>query len=597
MQWLAAFVFVLFAVLVGRLFFLQRIKHDYYSQYAQENQLQRERIVSPRGLIKDRNGIDLVDNVPSFDIILPWRHRAMIRDIVADLSVYFPVDSTRVFARFDAWQRRNAGAAFPLIKDANKVVISFVRENCDLFPQLRVSTRATRRYREGMFGAHLLGYVGEANDQFLADNKSQGYFPGDMVGKTGIESVCEEHLRGEDGQRVVAVNASGTVLGELPHLSRPPYPGQNVTLTIDARAQQTLEDLIAPWGKGAAVVMNVEDGSIIAAVSLPQFDPNRFAHGIDSEQWDRLNNAPDKPMFNRFLRATYPPGSTFKVVSAYSILLNRVVDPGEAIVYCTGAYRFGNRVFKCWKSGGHGYMDLYGGVVQSCDSYFFKVAEVLNVDELAEAAREFGIGSDTGVDLPNEAKGLVPDREYYNRRFGKGKWTQGLVLNNIIGQGEFLATVLQMCRVSAAIANGGYLVQPHVIGEIEGEPVREVYTKRKIRHLSDKMIDFIGDSMTGVVWHEHGTAKGSRIRGFKAAGKTGTSQNPHGEDHAWFIGYAPAENPEISIAIVVENAGHGGAVAAPMSREFYKAYFNLEPPDTVVTRSAAAEPGLEEETE
>ncbi len=372
MQWLVAFVIVLFAVLVGRLFFLQHVKHDYYSQYAQENQLQRERIVSPRGLIKDRNGIDLVDNVPSFDIMLPWRHRGMIRDIVADLSDYFPVDSTRVFTRFDAWQRRNAGAAFPLIKDANKVVISFVRENFDLFPQLRVSTRATRRYREGMFAAHLLGYVGEANDQFLADNKSGGYFAGDLVGRTGIESVCEEYLKGEDGQRVVAVNASGTVLGELPHLSRPPHPGMNVTLTIDARAQQTLEDLIAPWGKGAAVVMNVEDGSIIAAVSLPQFDPNSFAHGIDSEQWNRLNNAPDKPMFNRFLRATYPPGSTFKVVSAYSILLNRVVDPGESIVYCTGAYRFGNRVFKCWKSGGHGYMDLYGGIVQSCDSYFLQ---------------------------------------------------------------------------------------------------------------------------------------------------------------------------------------------------------------------------------
>ncbi len=219
------------------------------------------------------------------------------------------------------------------------------------------------------------------------------------------------------------------------------------------------------------------------------------------------------------------------------------------------------------------------------------------MDELAQAAQEFGIGADTGIDLPNEARGLVPDREYYNRRFGKGKWTQGLVLNNIIGQGEFLATVLQMCRVSAAFANGGYLVQPHVIGEIEGEPMREVFVKKKIRHLSDRMIDFIGNAMTGVVWDEHGTAKGSRIRGFKAAGKTGTSQNPHGEDHALFIGYAPAENPEISIAIVVENAGHGGAVAAPMSREFYKAYFNLDPPDTVVTRSTAAETQTESEQE
>ncbi len=581
-----AFVIVLFSVVVGRLFFLQHIKYEYYSQYAQENQLQRERTVAPRGLIKDRNGIDLVDNVPSFDIMLPWRHRNLISGIVGDLAAYFPVDSTRIFARFEAWERRNAGAAFPLVRDANKIVISFVRENHDLFPQLRVKTRATRRYREGMFGAHLLGYVGEVGDQFLADNKSLGYFPGDLIGTTGIESICEAYLKGDNGQRVVAVNASGTVLGDLSHLSRPPGPGKNVYLTIDAKAQQLLEDLIAPWGKGTAVVMDVNDGSVIAAVSLPQFDPNSFAHGIDSEEWDRLNNAPDKPMFNRFLRATYPPASTFKVISAYSILLNRVVDPGEALVYCTGASRFGNRVFKCWKGGGHGYMDLYSGVVQSCDVYFYKVAEVLNVDELAQAAREFGIGTVTGIDFPNEAKGLVPDRDYYNRRFGKGKWTQGHVLNNIIGQGEFLATVLQMCCVAAAIANGGYLVQPHVIGEIEGEPER-VYTKKKIKHLSDRMLEFIRNAMFGVVWDEHGTGRSSRIRNLKAAGKTGTAQNPHGEDHAWFIGYAPADNPEISIAIVVENAGHGGAVAAPMSREFYKGYFNLERPDSVVTRSPA----------
>jgi penicillin-binding protein 2 len=228
-------------------------------------------------------------------------------------------------------------------------------------------------------------------------------------------------------------------------------------------------------------------------------------------------------------------------------------------------------------------MNLYGGLVESCDSYFFKVAEILNVDELADACRDFGLGVKTGIDLPNEAEGLVPDREYYNRRYGKGKWTQGLVLNNIIGQGEYLATVLQMCRLAAAVANGGFLVQPHVIKEIEGEG-NSVYQKKKIRHLAPRMIDYIQGAMLGVVQDQNGTARSSKIPDMKTAGKTGTAQNPHGEDHAWFIGYAPADEPEISIAIIVENAGHGGAVAAPISRDFYLDYFQIGLADSIVTQ-------------
>ena len=296
-QWLIAVVAVLFAVLVGRLFYLQHIKYEYYSQYAEKNQLQRERVVAPRGLVKDRSGVELVDNVPSFDIVLPWRHRESMHDLVHELSVYLPLDSTKIFSRFDAWEKRNVGIAFPVIQDANKYVISFVRENVDLFPQLRVETRSTRRYRRGSFAAHLLGYVGEVSDEFLAEHRAGGYRAGDMVGKTGIESVCETYLKGESGQRVVAVNASGTVLGDLPHLSRPPVRGRDVYLTIDARAQEFLEELIAPWGAGAAIVMDVHDGSIIAAVSLPQFDPNSFARGIDKAEWDRLFNAKEKPLF------------------------------------------------------------------------------------------------------------------------------------------------------------------------------------------------------------------------------------------------------------------------------------------------------------
>ncbi|MEJ2720313.1 MAG: penicillin-binding protein 2 [bacterium] len=594
LQKLILLVVILICVLIGRLFFLQHIKYDYYYQYAEENQLQRERIVAPRGLIKERNGAPLVDNVPSFDIVLPWRNRDAFITVVDDLRDYIPLDSAKVAERFESWTRRNAGAPFPVIPDANKFVISFVRENVDLFPLLRVETRATRRYRHGSFAAHLLGYVGEVDDEFLAGNRDKGYFPGDFAGKTGIENVCEKYLKGVDGQRVVAVNASGTVLGELPLLLTPPQPGREITLTVDAKAQAVLEELLEPWNAAAAVVMDVRDGAIIAAVSLPQFDPNSFAKGIPQAEWERLFNAPEKPLFNRFLRATYPPGSTLKVVSTFAALHNRIVNPQEAIVYCTGAHRFGNRVFKCWKAGGHGYMNLFRGLVESCDSYFYEVAEMMDVDDLADACRAFGLGEQTGIDFPNEAKGLVPDRDYYNRRFGKNKWTQGLMLNNIIGQGEMLTTVLQMCRVAAAVANGGYLVQPHVIGHIEGEDQR-VLARKTVRNLDEPSLQFIRKAMRAVVSDPHGTARSSRIPGLETAGKTGTAQNPHGEDHSWFIGYAPADDPEIAIALVVENAGHGGAIAAPITKQFYLEYFGRNPTDSVVTRWTPGNAGSSEE--
>ena len=271
-----------------------------------------------------------------------------------------------------------------------------------------------------------------------------------------------------------------------------------------------------------------------------------------------------------------------KVISMYAILSNRIVSPGEALVYCTGAHRFGNRIFKCWKSWGHGYMDLHSGLVQSCDSYFYKVAGLMDVDVLASACEEFGLGTRTGVDLLNEIQGLVPDRDYYDRRYGKGKWTQGLVLNNIIGQGENLVSVLQMCRVVAAMANGGYLVRPHVVADVGGE-ARGGYPRRKIRKFSDPIQKRVRLAMTAVVHSQDGTAKSSRVRGLRAAGKTGTAQNPHGEDHAWFVGYAPADEPEIAVAIVVENAGHGGSVAGPIVRKLYEEYFSK-------TRAAVARP-------
>jgi penicillin-binding protein 2 len=580
-------VAVFFVLVVARLFALQVVRHDEYARFSDANQLQRERVPAPRGFFVDRHGQVLVDNVLHFQVTMSWQDRDDVSQAASDLAQWLPVDTTKIMRRFDAWERKNGRRAFPIVPDADKFVVSFVRENADKLPDLRVVSRARRRYRRGAFASHLLGYVGEVGDNELARTADAGkrYYVGDMVGKSALELHSEDVLRGIDGQKVYEVNASGRVMGEVKELSIAPTPGRNVVLTIDADLQEFLEEQLDERGPSAAVVMDVNDGSILAAASLPQFNPNEFATGISQESLDRLFNATTTPLFNRFSQARYPPASTFKIVSTHAILANDLVAPGHVLVYCTGGHQFGNRYFRCWEDLGHGYMNLLGGMVQSCDTYFYKVAEIMDVDVLASSARAFGLGEKTGIDLPAEVRGLVPDREYYDRRFGKGKWTQGLVLNNIIGQGEYLVSVLQMVRVCAAVANDGYLVTPHVIDNVEGEPPVS-YPRRRVARLSGNTLRFIQQAMEKVVSDPDGTAHWTRLKWLKTAGKTGTAQNSHGAPHAWYVAYAPADDPEIAIAVIVENAGHGGEIAAPIARDFFTQYFR--PPATASADSTGS---------
>ncbi len=574
---LGAVAVVILGTITVRLYSLQVVHHDEYVQFARDNRLSRERVPAPRGFIRDRAGRVLVDDVLHFEVTMPWRSRDDVASTAAELARWLPIDTARVMARFDAWRERRRSEPFPLIPDAGKFTISFVRENADRFPSLRVISRARRRYRYGPLAAHVLGYVGEASDADLARTDVRPYHPGDMVGKTGLELFYENQLRGVDGQRALEVNASGRVLGELPEYGEPPQPGATLYLTLDVELQKALEKALArPGLPAAAVVLSVEDGAVIAAASLPAFDPNVFSAGISQAALDALLHDPAKPLFNRVSQARYPPASTFKVVGSEVILDERIVNPNEILVYCTGAHRFGNRVYRCWKPQGHGAMDLLGAFVQSCDVYYYKAAEVLDADALAEAARAFGYGARTGIDLPGETAGLVPDRAWYDERFGRGRWTQGQMLNNIIGQGEYLATILQVARMTAAVANGGWLVTPHLLDHVDGEPP-EAWPKRRVRVLSRRSLRFLRRAMRQVVDDPDGTAHWTRIEGLAVAGKTGTAQNPHGGHHALYTAYAPADDPEIALAIIVENGGHGGEVAAPIARDFLMAWAGLEP--------------------
>jgi penicillin-binding protein 2 len=283
-------------------------------------------------------------------------------------------------------------------------------------------------------------------------------------------------------------------------------------------------------------------------------------------------------------------------VSTFAVLRDEVVNPNAIMVYCTGALRFGNRVFHCWRPEGHGAMNLHTGMVQSCDVYFYKIGEILDADALASAARALGFGEKTGIDLPGEVQSLIPDRAFYDQRFGKGRWTQGYVLNNVIGQGETLVNLLHVVRMSAAVANGGYLVRPHVVRSIGGAPP-PAETPRPVPGMTEETLAFLRRAMTGVVQEPGGTAYWTRINGLPVAGKTGTAQNPHGEDHSWYTAYAPADNPEIAIAVLIENAGHGSEFAAPVAKEFFMEYFRAALAERrQVSRPAAGEAVAERAT-
>ncbi len=573
---LIGLVLVFFAILAGQLFSLQAIRHDKYAQVAEENQLHRERVPGPRGFITDRSGNILVDNVLNFNVVLPWKKESEVAETVSRLSsMGIPIDSVRVLERFEAWKKKNGMLPFPIVNDADKVIISFVRENSDLFPDLRVMSQARRRYRYDEMASHLLGYVGEVGDVELSRQGVKKYYQGDLVGKTGVEQVCEKNLRGEDGVRALEVNATGRILGEITELSIAPEIGKKVVLTLDLHLQKHLESLMADKGSGAAVAMNVYDGSILAAVSVPGFDPNEFAAGISSELLQELFDDETKPLFNRIQQARYPPASTHKIISTFAILTEGLVNPGEILVYCNGSLRFGNRVFRCWRPDGHGAMNLYTGLVQSCDVFFYKVAEFMDVDVLANASKAFGLDTKTGIDLPGELPGLVPSREYYDRKLGKGRWTQGHVLNNIIGQGEYLVNTLHVLTVCAAIANGGFLVRPHIV-KFTGDELPVVYAKKRVPGLSGRTLEFLRRCMEGVVQDVDGTAYWTRLDWVDSAGKTGTAQNPHGEHHAWYTAYAPADAPEIAIVVLIEHGGHGGEVAAPVARDFFSEYFSSD---------------------
>jgi penicillin-binding protein 2 len=561
-------IVALFLLLGGNLFFMMVPRHDYYKEQALENRQVRFRVRAPRGRILDRDGVLLADNMYLADITLP---RSCLVDAQPDstlerLMYWFDLPREETIKNLERQKKRRRG---PLVLAHNARIsqISAVEERERQLPGVMVDSRMRRRYLFGPLFAHIIGHVGEVSQATLdTSTDKDGYRQGDIVGRLGIEAAFENEMRGSNGVKLEEVNASGRIVGQQTVWLEEIIPGQDVRLSLSVPLQDAMADAMGDQ-VACGVAMSTTTGEVLAAYSNPSYDPNLLTVSISAEDWNALANDPAKPFLNRIVQASYPPGSIYKPVTSLAALSLGLVDTSSFLEPCLGGWQFGNRYFKCWKHSGHGEVDHTDALVHSCDTYYYQLGLRLTIDQMAESARDIGLGRRCSGVFAEEVSGNIPDSAWYDNRFGPGKWTRGVLLNNSIGQGEILVTPLQMALLSARLASSGKVPDPVFILDpvtSEAEPWSVPFSEP---HLS-----WCREAMFQVV--ERGTGNKAQVEGVSVAGKTGTAQNS-GEDHAWFICFAPMENPEVAMAVIVENAGHGGSVAAPIARQWLEAYFGV----------------------
>lgn len=596
---LIALVSVVFLFLIGRLLFLQVIEGDRYTYLSENNRIRIKKIPGARGMVFDRNGSLLVDNRPSFDLLFVPEDADDPETTLRELARVLGRDEGDFRNLVRENKLRPAFGEIVLGRDVDwRSVVTVETHQLDL-PGVTLWIRPRRSYLTNGTAAHVLGYLGEINPQQLKARRGSGYVMGDEIGQFGLEKNREEYLRGRSGGQQVEVDALGRRVRVLHAVED--VPGQNVRLTLDRDLQETASQAIE--GKaGAIVAMDVNSGAILAMVSTPGFDPNLFARGVTGEEWRTLTQDPAHPLNNRAIQGQYPPGSTFKIVLAIAGLEEGVIQP-ETTFFCPGSLTVGNRVFRDWKKGGHGAVNLHKGLTESCDVYFYLLGQKLGPDRIAKYARALGLGQPTGIELDHEKPGLIPDTEWKKRRFGQ-PWFPGETPSIAIGQGYVSVTPLQMANLTATVANGGTLYRPWFVRKIEsldGRLIRE-YGPEIIStlNLKENTLEHIRKALRDVVNSGSGTGGRAKSGLVMIAGKTGTAQVAEMRggivksenlpyqirDHAWFVAFAPVENPEIAVAVLVEHGGHGGAAAAPLAKKIIEKYFTLN------GRSSPTEPRL-----
>jgi penicillin-binding protein 2 len=570
---------MLFAILGIRLFSLQILSHAYYEQVSKNNSIRIVPVAAPRGFIRDRSGELLVSNRALYTIsYLPYIGGGKFQKIDF-LSRLIGIDSLELEKKISV-KPKNRYAPVKLVRDVDFPTICKIEENAEKLPGIIYQVEITRKYPQSNYGSHLFGYVGEISDSELKNRDPNFYRSGDIIGIGGVEEQYDRVLRGIDGVSYLEVTASGKVIGTSPFKADiPPQIGSELVLNIDWEVQCLAESLLSEYVGGAVVAVDPSNGGVIAFVSQPNYDVNAFAGVVSEELWNSVANDTTHPLLNRACVGTYPPGSIFKLITAGAALEVDSVTIDDTFKPCYGAMRIGNREFKCWKETGHGRLDMLQAIIHSCDIYFYQLGMLEGLDVWSFYCNESGFGSKTGIDFPTESAGISPSEAYFNRKYGKGQWPWTLIVNLSIGQGEILVTPLQMACFYAAVANGGAFYRPRLVdrkvrpdgGIVTNQP--EVLFQLPF---SASTISFFVKSLTAVVADSQGTGRSGRISGVTVAGKTGTAQNPHGEEHSWFCGFAPVEDPRIAVAVIAENAGHGSTHAAPIAREIMKAFLRRQ---------------------
>lgn len=584
---MALIKFLLLMVIIARLYYLQVYQADRYKTLADENRISTRLLVPPRGIIFDRNGVTIASNQQNFQALIVAEQAPNVQETLDAFKKIMPLSEAEEERIKKDLKRNRSFVPIKIRDNLSWEEVSRIQLNAPDLPGIVIDEGLTRYYPFGAGMAHILGYVSSVSDEDVKDDPLLEV-PGFKIGKSGIEKYLEKALRGESGNLKLEVNAYGRIMKEIERVDG--IPGKDVQLTIDSRLQQKAFELFGEES-GAAVLLDVHTGEILAFVSAPSFDPNMMTQGLSTEDWNALLHNERNPLTDKAISGQYSPGSTFKMIVALAALEAGVIKP-ETRTYCAGKMFLGNHAFHCWKKEGHGHLNVVEALQHSCDIFFYETAQKLGIEKIADMARRFGLGSKINIGLENEKAGLIPDKEWKLRRFGE-PWQQGESLISGIGQGYILTTPLQLATMTARLVNGGYEIKPTFLKVSDGE-------KSKIKKIdvSPANLELIKEGMYAVVNKPGGTAWRSQFdyHGQRMGGKTGTTQvrritmkerregiKKESElpwrlrNHALFVGYAPHDNPKYAVAVLVEHGGGGSSVAAPLAGKILREAVMLDP--------------------
>jgi len=569
------------SLLLMRAWYLQIVQGEYYLELSENNRLRVVETPPPRGRIYDRNGAVLVNNPPSNNLYVVPADMPEPEEVIARISKVIGISPEEISNRL---KRNKRDPYLPVrIKEdlTMKEVARIEGHRLDL-PGVNIQSEFKREAVYGTLAAHLIGYVGEVTQKQLTSGKYENARGGSIIGQYGVEQSFDAILRGTRGQKRIEVDALGHERSVVK--VTPPLQGDDIFLTLDLNVQRVAEEALAER-RGAIVAMDPRNGEILAMVSHPTFNPNMISKGISSKAWKVLIEDANRPLTNRVIHGQYPPGSIYKIVMAAAVLESKTASVMDKIT-CKGFVRFADRTYRDWKLNGHGQVDLHRSLVESCDVYYYEMGLKLGVDTISQFSYIFGLGRPTGIGLAYEKGGLIPTSEWKKRVY-KERWFPGETLSISIGQGFVLTTPLQLVSMISAIAADGVMYPPQILKKIGSHSTQsfETVSSRKGRRLpiASKTIRAIQSALAGVVSDPKGTAKASRSKLVSMGGKTGTAQvvarpeddselPDHLNDHAWFVAYAPVEDPKIAVVVLVENGGHGGSIAAPLARKIIEAY-------------------------